>query len=442
MSGCECKPDRAQPSRKGGTMSNLLDDLFSGSFSRRKFIKLASMAGLSVPLANEALAQVAAQQSAPQGQDGVKFSPSNIGGGGRVERDFYRDWIKTSKVPMVEGYSILDAKTQEVQPWPEIGGRGVYLNFAGNVHMDTAIWEIPDGKALIERHHFYEQIVYVLAGRGYTTFTQNKQQKKFEWQEGSMFSIPMNLTHRHFNSDSAHPARLLVISTFPFALQSFGSLGLLSNMQYDFEDRFNGASDYFTKSKRIRERWDEANFVKDIRSAEVVLWEERGAGNASMYWDMGGNTILEPHISEFEVGSYKLGHRHPYEAIILTLNGRGFSLAGKNNLGGNEAVKMDWKAGSVVSPPFFWYHQHFNTGASVARYLAITEGDFPKRLGIPLEVEQIEADKEDPAIRRLFEEELRKARAQAKAEDHDKHHHHDHHHVHDHDHHHDHDHDG
>ena len=422
-------------------MSNLLDDLFSGSFSRRKFIKLASMAGLSVPLANQALAQVAAQ-SAPQGQDGVKFSPSNIGGGGRVERDFYRDWIKTSKVPMVEGYSILDAKTQEVQPWPEIGGRGVYLNFAGNVHMDTAIWEIPDGKALIERHHFYEQIVYVLAGRGYTTFTQNKQQKKFEWQEGSMFSIPMNLTHRHFNSDSAHPARLLVISTFPFALQSFGSLGLLSNMQYDFEDRFNGSSDYFTKSKRIRERWDEANFVKDIRSAEVVLWEERGAGNASMYWDMGGNTILEPHISEFEVGSYKLGHRHPYEAIILTLNGRGFSLAGKNNLGGNEAVKMDWKAGSVVSPPFFWYHQHFNTGATVARYLAITEGDFPKRLGIPLEVEQIEADKEDPAIRRLFEEELRKARAQAKAEDHDDKHHHDHHHAHDHDHHHDHDHDG
>ena len=65
-----------------------------------------------------------------------------------------------------------------------------------------------------------------------------------------------------------------------------------------------------------------------------------------MYWDMAGNTILEPHISEFEVGSYKLGHRHPYEAIILTLNGTGFSLAGQKNLKDNEAVKMDWKAGS------------------------------------------------------------------------------------------------
>ena len=41
----------------------------------------------------------------------------------------------------------------------------------------------------------------------------------------------------------------------------------------------------------------------------------------------------------------------------------------------------------------------------------MTEGDFPKRLGIPLQVEQIEADREDPRIKVRFEEELRKAQA-------------------------------
>jgi quercetin dioxygenase-like cupin family protein len=339
---------------------------------------------------------------------------------------------------MVEGYSILDAKTHEVQPWPEIEGRGVYLNFSGNVHMDSAIWEIPEGRALAEKHHFYEQVIYVLSGRGYTTFSQNGQPNKFEWEEGSFFSIPMNLTHRHYNADSANPARLLVITTFPFAVQAFGNLGLVTGTDFDFEDRFDGSSDFFTRNARIRERWEKANFVKDIRTAEVVAWEERGEGNASMYWDMAGNTILEPHISEFEVGHYKLGHRHPYEAIILTLNGRGFSLAGKESLSNNEAVKMDWRAGSVVSPPFFWFHQHFNTGSTPARYLAITEGDFPKRLGIPLEVEQIEADREDPAIKRLFEEELQKARAQGQHEEAEEEHRHRHahHHEHEHDHHH------
>ena len=96
------------------------------------------------------------------------------------------------------------------------------------------------------------------------------------------------------------------------------------------------------------------------------------------------------------------------------------------------SVKVDWKAGSLVSPPYFWYHQHFNTGTTKARYFAMTEGDFPKRLGIPLQVEQIEADREDPAIKKRFEDELRKAQAaKMRAElhhhdDHDPHDHNDH----------------
>ncbi len=121
--------------------------------------------------------------------------------------------------------------------------------------------------------------------------------------------------------------------------------------------------------------------------------ERRPKGNASVFWEMGGNTILEPHVSQFPVNDYKLGHRHPYKAIILTLNGKGFSLAAKNGLAeGQEPVKIDGNAGSIVSPPYFWFHQHFNTGDNLARYWAIMEGNFPKRLGIPLEVEQIEAD--------------------------------------------------
>jgi quercetin dioxygenase-like cupin family protein len=295
-----------------------------------------------------------------------------------------------------------------LQPWPEIGGRGLYMNFPGNVHMDCVIQEIPAGKALNPRRHFYEQIVYVLGGRGYTTVGSGNKPNKVSWGEGSMFTVPVNSLHRHFNSDPAHPARLLLITTFPFMIQVFGSMGLISDSNFTFNDRYDGAPGYFTSTERVRKRWDKTNYVKDVRSAEVVLWEERGDGNASMYFDMGGNTVLEPHVSEFEVGSYKLGHRHPYEAIIVTLNGKGYSLAEKDKLKDVEAVKIDWKAGSIVSPPFFWYHQHFNTGATKARYLAITEGDFPLRLGIPLKVEQIEAGEEDPQIKMHFDREVRR----------------------------------
>jgi len=398
-------------------MSEFLDDLQNGTVSRRAFLARVSAAGAGLSLLQSAfpgvIAELGAQekQSKPEEENPV-YSPANIGGGGRVERNFYRAWIKKSRVPMVEGYSILDAKTQEVSPWPEIGGRGVYLNFSGNVHMDGVILEIPEGKGLVPRRHAYEQLIVVLAGRGYTTFGNGRSEQKIEWGEGSLFSPPMNVPHRHFNSDSARPARLLTVTTFPFMLQVFGSLGLINDLKFDFTDRYGAREGFFAESKKVHTRWVRTNLVPDIRKADVVAWEERGKGNASIFWEMGGNTILEPHVSEFPVKTYKLGHRHPYEAIILTLNGRGFSLAGRDSLKeSSNPVKIDWKAGSIVSPPYFWYHQHFNTGDHKARYFAITEGDFPKRLGIPLQVEQIEAEQEDPEIKRRFEQELAKSRA-------------------------------
>ncbi len=407
-------------------MSNFLDDVVAGVASRREFLERLALAGAGATLLAKAFPDAVAQV-----QENPTYSPANIGGGGRLERNFYRDWIRTSKVPMVEGYSIFDARDQEAQPWPQIEGRGLYLNFSGNVHMDGVIMEIAPGKALVPQHHLYEQLLYVLKGRGHTTLGEGKDKAKVEWAEGDLFSVPLNATYRHHNDDSSHPARILAVTTFPFMMQVFGSLGMINDS--NFAGRFNGRTDYYSASAKVHHRWWRTNFVKDIRSTTVIPWEERGKGNESVFWEMGGNTILEPHVSEFPVATYKLGHRHPYEAIILTLNGKGFSLAGRKGLSDKDKpVKIDWKAGSIISPPYFWYHQHFNTGDSKARYWAITEGDFPKRLGIPLEVEQIEAPQEDPGIKTLFEHELgrpMKAGALANPGLHD-HHGHDHDHGH------------
>src|ERR1035438_4106279 len=132
-------------------MSDLFDDLLTGHLSRRQLMQAMA----AVPLVTGAAsAQQKSQnptgQTKSQKKGDVIYSPENIGGGGRVERNFYREWVKNSKVPMVEGYSITDAATQEVHPWPEIGGNGAYLNFSGNVHMDAVLMEIPSGKALLQ----------------------------------------------------------------------------------------------------------------------------------------------------------------------------------------------------------------------------------------------------------------------------------------------------
>jgi quercetin dioxygenase-like cupin family protein len=411
----------------------LIDQLCTGTVSRRAFMEKIAAAGAGASLLAASAFGQHKPEIVPEPED-PKYSPENIGGGGRLERNFYRNWIRKSKVPMVEGYSIYDARDQEALPWPEIGGKGLYLNFSGNVHMDGVIVEIAPGKALIPRRHLYEQLLYVLKGRGHTTLGEKKDGPKVSWSEGSLFTVPLNAVHRHFNDDSSHPARILAITTFPFMIQVFGSLGFIEKSKTEFPERFHGQSDFYSAGKQTHKRWWKTNYVPDLRSTKVIPWEERGKGNESVFWEMAGNTILEPHVSEFPVATYKLGHRHPYEAIILTLNGKGFLLFGKSGLREADSPgKIDWKAGSIISPPYFWYHQHFNTGDTKARYWAITEGDFPKRLGIPLDVEQIEAGQEDPSIKKRFERELGRQMIGAVVPNPGLHHHdHDHDHGHGH----------
>ena len=75
--------------------------------------------------------------------------------------------------------------------------------------------------------------------------------------------------------------------------------------------------------------------------------------------------------------------------------------------------------GSVVVPPETWFHQHFNTGAKPARYLAIRWGarKFVRAVGhsgggtnVSLKEggDQIEYADEDPKVRAMFEEALAK----------------------------------
>src|SRR2546421_6940175 len=149
-------------------MRELLDDLFTGTVSRRKFMKRATAAGLALPLLSGALAIDAQDKSqdkkppkpkptGPQEENPV-YSPANIGGGGRIERNFYRDWTRHTNVPKIDDpYSVYDVVTQEVKPWPEIGGSGPHLQLHRHTHTGGGIYQIPQSQSLVPRQQFSQQ---------------------------------------------------------------------------------------------------------------------------------------------------------------------------------------------------------------------------------------------------------------------------------------------
>jgi hypothetical protein len=64
----------------------------------------------------------------------------------------------------------------------------------------------------------------------------------FEWQKGSMFSIPVNAMHRLVNAGSS-PALLLGGTTAPNLMNLVNNVGAIFDCPYQFRDRFSGADD-------------------------------------------------------------------------------------------------------------------------------------------------------------------------------------------------------
>jgi len=172
-------------------------------------------------------------------------------------------------------------------------------------------------------------------------------------------------------------------------------------------------------------RLADTGMVPDVNNLELVEAKSRGLKNRGIEMVFSDNT-MQTHISEFETGSYKRAHRHGPGSQILVLGGIGYSLMWSDIPKYSEApknIRVDWKEGAMFVPPDRWFHQHFNGGAVSAKYMAtswIGGKYFAKSMGgggrthrlntisVKRGGNMIDYPDEDPAIRLMFEAELKK----------------------------------
>jgi predicted metal-dependent enzyme (double-stranded beta helix superfamily) len=322
------------------------------------------------------------------------------GGGRRGQRaeSTYSRWQKDEGIPIYRGSYIESLYTAELKPWVRVGQMGAFVNLAEQEQDDGYILEIASGGQTEPMKHLFEAGIFVVTGRGATTFWQEGGKKQtVEWQRGSVFSPPLNCYYQHFNLDGQQPARIYVVTNAPMIINLFRSADFVFNADYKFTDRYGGEDNYFSDSgKSIHEQLWKTNFVPDIRTFTLRDNPHRGVGNVRMGFLLANNQMAA-HCSDFPPGGYKAGHHHGVGAHVIILNGTGYSLLWFE--GEKQRRKVEWQDGTVLSPKDREFHQHFNTGPTRARYLAFRLGDLDtQRTGDDRRPFQIDYEDEDPSI--------------------------------------------
>ena len=115
----------------------------------------------------------------------------------------YEMWLKEEGIPVIEGYGVEDVTVLPREPWQRTGGSGAYIDLKGmEGFTGMYVCEIPPGGALNPESHLYEELIYILSGFGATEiWSAGDDQRKmhFEWQQGSLFAMPLNTRHRMIN---------------------------------------------------------------------------------------------------------------------------------------------------------------------------------------------------------------------------------------------------
>ncbi|MPZ87621.1 MAG: ethanolamine ammonia lyase-activating protein [Nitriliruptorales bacterium] len=325
----------------------------------------------------------------------------------------YTRWIESEGLDIIPAHYVPDLRIVELKPWDRRGGLGVFINHeASRTSNDCYVCEIPSGGKLAPQRQLFEEMILVLDGQGSTTVWNDAGDRvSFEWQAGSLFAIPLNTWHQHFNGSGQRSARFVSSTNMPPVINLYDDVDFVFNTQHDFENRFDGDPDYFANKGEQKGLLLDTNFVADAVNLPLIEAKERGAGGGHIRFAMAKGS-MNSHISQFPTATYKKAHRHGPGAHVIVLSGEGYSLMW---LEGEEPKRYQWGPGSLIVPPNMCFHQHFNSGTEPARYLAfkhevvsIRNGQGVPKAWISQRIggDQIDYADESPLIRTAFAEAL------------------------------------
>lgn len=345
-------------------------------------------------------------------------------------RDPFLEWAAGEGIPvhLDFGHDLLALDTAS---WARYDARGCFaLTHGRGDFCANYVLEIEPGRKTRPVKHLYEMFVFVLSGHGSTTIQlPGGVRQSFEWGPKSLFVIPLNCEYQFFNTSGSDSVRLSCTNDAPLAINHYHNLDFIFDNRHEFPERvgapnrFEGEGEHSTYERKGAAAtiniW-ETNFVSDLTSFKLYDLNARGKGSRNVFFQLADGT-MHAHTSEIPVGRYKKAHRHAAGTHVHAVSGEGYSLLWYE--GDSEFIEIPWRHGFMYTPPFWMFHQHFNTCSQPARYLACAIGSarYPfislRRVSnegggstsVKQGGRQIEYEDQDPRIHRKFLEEIAKS---------------------------------
>ncbi len=297
----------------------------------------------------------------------------------------YDRFMADDGVPLLRAsYAVLPAVERGL--WRRLGCRGAFIQMFGTEGgLGCAVMELAASSASRAEKHVFEEVVLVLEGRGTTELWLDGSSERvvFEWQAGSVFSLPMNALHRMVNATQA-PALLLSGTNAPAILNMLGDVDAVFANPFVFAARFDDeAGQAFDDIEPDPVRGlavCRTGLVPDAVGCDLPLDNRYSPGYRQMELAMTGPGF-RCAVGEHRPGRYAKAHILPASTAMICLRGTGYSYVWPERLGptpwqsgqGDSVLRMDHARHTMagVGPGGGrWFHQIFNTGAVPLRHLA------------------------------------------------------------------------
>jgi quercetin dioxygenase-like cupin family protein len=300
----------------------------------------------------------------------------------------YDRFMEAEGIPVFRELGMRDIRDLPLAPWKRVGGRGSYIQLYGTEgKWGSYAVEVPAAGALNPEKHLFEKIYLVVEGRGSTEVWLEDGGPKhvFEWQKGSIFSIPLNAWHRIVNARNA-PALLQAGTTAPIVINALQSPAAVFDNPFVFRDRFSTDPEFYEARTEVEPdpvrglAMRRTNFVPDAINCDLPLDNRRSPGYRRVEPYMTDNTFYF-WIGQHEVGRYSKAHAHTSAAVLICLKGKGYTYTWPEHLGptpwqdghGDQVRRLDYVQGGMVTAApggARWYHQHFSVSSEPFRLTA------------------------------------------------------------------------